>query len=107
MVYTPLHIDRQRCPEPARLVEKALVAEFGRDAVRRDAYAREGERARFPVYARNGRIQNSSSTPSTLNKVPTFAADYVCVDPERSHEAARWLEENRDRIIREQDVEEG
>lgn len=107
MVYKPLYTDRQRSPEPARLVEEALAAEFGPDAVRRDAYAQKGGRAQFPVYTKTGQIQNSSTISSTLNEVPTFAVDYVYVDPERSDEAARWLEENRDRIIREQEPEEG
>lgn len=53
----------------------------------------------FPVFSRDGRIQNSLSLSETLQKVPVFGVDLVFVDPQLRDIARQWLENERESIV--------
>jgi len=86
-------------PDSVQCVFEAAVAQFGPDSVRRDAYAQKSMSLQFPVADRDGRIQSSLAMSKTLQTVPTFAVDYVFIDPAREAEARRWLDDNRASIL--------
>jgi hypothetical protein len=53
----------------------------------------------FPVFSRDGRIQNSLALSETLQKVPVFAADLIFIDPELRDEASRWVQDHLNEIL--------
>ncbi len=91
--------DQARNTESVRHVFEAVTAKYGEPLVRRDSYPLEAGSLEFPVLDREGRIQSSLAMSETLSKVPTFAVDYVYVDPSLREEARKWLDDNRDSII--------
>lgn len=81
-------------------VEHALVSRYGPDNFRRDTYLPSSQQMSFPVFTREGRIQDSLSMSETLSRAPTFTVEYVFVEPRLRDEAKRWFESNRKTIIR-------
>ena len=98
-VYEPSSSDQRSALEPAKDVYDALIAKFGADQVRRDAYAQKGGSYDFPVYTKAGEIDSSLALSRTLAQVPTFSVDRVYVNMTVRDEADRWVSENRDEII--------
>ncbi len=98
-VYERNPIDQQRNPESVERVENALKAKFNTASFRRDRYAQKSRGMSFPVFSRDGRIQNSLALSETLQKVPVFAVDLIFVAPEIREVARQWVEENRATII--------
>lgn len=100
LVYERNPADQEKSLDAVRLVYEALVQEFGPYAVRRDPYPGSGPGGvSFPVQTRDGRIASSINFSETLGRIPTFSVDYVFIDPHMRDNAARWLSDNRDRII--------
>jgi len=99
VVYEPTSSERSLVLDPGKNVFDALVAKFGADSVRRDAYAQEGASYDFPVYTKARDIDSSLALSQTLSKVPTFSVDRVYVSMAIRGEAERWVEKNRDHII--------
>jgi len=98
-VYERNPIDQAKNPVSVDMMERALAERFGADSVRRDRYAQKSRGISFPVFSRDGRIQNSLSMSETLQKVPVFAIDLIFVQPELRDVAGKWVDENRDTII--------
>ena len=98
-IYEPNSSEQLRALEPGKHVYDGLVAQFGKDEVRRDAYAQKGGSYNFPVYTKAGDIDSSLALSQTLSKVPTFSVDRVYVSTAIRVEAERWVEENRGQII--------
>ena len=98
-VYERNPIDQKRNPNSADLVQAALVKKYGDESIRRDQYAQKGRGMSFPVFSRDGRIQNSLGLSETLQKVPVFAVDLIFVDPELRDEASRWVHEHLGEIL--------
>ena len=86
---------------PGKHIYDGLVAQFGKDEVRRDAFAQKGGSYDFPVYTKAEEIDSSLALSPTLSKVPTFSVDRVYVNMAIRDEAKQWLGKNRDRIITE------
>ena len=82
------------------LVYAAAIDKFKASAIRRDSYTQKGGGVQFPVHDRQGVIQDSLSLSDTLRQVPTFAVDYVFVEPGVRHEAEQWLRQEKANIIR-------
>jgi HD superfamily phosphohydrolase len=100
-IYEPSSSDQLRVLSPGKHVYDGLVAQFGKNEVRRDAYAQKGGSYDFPVYTKAGEIDSSLALSQTLSKVPTFSVDRVYVSTAIRDEAERWVEKNRERIITE------
>jgi HD superfamily phosphohydrolase len=98
-VYERNPIDQQRNPQSVERVENALKGKFNTASIRRDRYAQKSRGMSFPVFSRDGRIQNSLALSETLQKVPVFGVDLIFVDPEIREAARQWVEENRATII--------
>ena len=98
-IYEPSSSDQLRTLEPGKRIYDGLVARFGKDEVRRDAYAQKGGSYDFPVYTKAGDIDSSLALSQTLSKVPTFSVDRVYVSTAVRVEAERWVEKNREAII--------
>jgi hypothetical protein len=84
-------------PMAAKRLAEQLVERFGKSRVRLDSYRPQSKGARFPVLTRDGKIEWSTLLSATLNQVPTFAVEYVFVDPEIAEsvriEVGRFREE--------------
>jgi HD superfamily phosphohydrolase len=104
-IYEPSSSD-QSTLEPAKNVFDALVAKFGADHVRRDAYAQKGASYDFPVYTKSEEIDSSLALSPTLSQVPTFSVDRVYVSTSIRDEAEHWVAENRGKIITGKTTEE-
>jgi len=100
-VYEPSSSDQLRVLAPGKHIYDGLVAQFGKDKVRRDAFAQKGGSYDFPVYTKAEEIDSSLALSPTLSKVPTFSVDRVYVNMAIRDEAKQWLGKNRDRIITE------
>lgn len=99
LLYETSPIDREQNLESVELVFAAAEEEFGPDAVRHDPYESEGDAEDFPVYLRAGSIASSVTLSPTLRQGPSFAVDYVFVDPKSKEKAKTWLELNKTKII--------
>jgi hypothetical protein len=98
-VYERSSSEELRALEPGKRVYDGLVAQFGKDEVRRDAYTQTGGSYDFPVYTKARDIVSSVALSPTLSKIPTFSVDRVYVSIAIRDEAKRWVDKNRDRII--------
>jgi uncharacterized protein len=98
-VYERNPIDSQKNPRSVDAIETALINQFGPANIRRDRYSQKSRGLSFPVYSRDGRIQNSLALSKTLQQVPVFAVDLVFVNPLLRSAAAEWLEAQRDRVL--------
>jgi hypothetical protein len=100
LLYRRNPVDIRKNPEAAVAIHEAAVRKFGVENVRQDRYRGKGGAADFPVRLKDGRIASSLSVSEVLNEVPVAAFDYVFVVPEREEEARKWLENNREDIIK-------
>jgi len=74
--------DRDGDPTAATRLADILTEKFGKQKVKLDSYSPKSKGSRFPVLTRDGIIEWSTLLSATLNQVPTFAVEYVFVDPE-------------------------
>ncbi len=81
-------------------VYEALSRRFGSDALRLDEYVARSRGIDFPVLTGEGRIESSLALSQTLEKVPAFAVGTVFIRPDLVDAGKRWLNSNRDTIIR-------
>jgi len=93
--------DVQLNPDSASAIYQAAQKNFGSEYVRQDKYRQKGGPYDFPVLQRDGTPVSSLDLSEILKKIPVFATDYVFIDREKQHEAEKWLEANRDAIIKE------
>lgn len=98
-IYEPTSTDQVSALDPGKIIFEALVAKFGADHVRRDAYAQKGASYDFPVYTKAGEIDGSLRLSTTLSQVPTFSVDRVYVSTDAREEAEHWVSTNREKIL--------
>jgi len=91
--------DRELNLEAVDLILKAAEQELGEAAIRHDPYASEGESEDFPVYLRDGNIVSSLKLSATLRHGPSFAVDYLFVEPGSKEKAKAWLDLNKNSIL--------
>ncbi|HME09070.1 MAG TPA: HD domain-containing protein [Bryobacteraceae bacterium] len=99
MLYESNPIDRKVNLQSVELVYDAAREEFGDDAVRHDPYRSGAEAEEFPVYQRDESIASSVALSETLQNGPSFAVDYVFVDPDLREKAKAWLGTEKQRIL--------
>ena len=99
LLYESNPIDRELNLEAVDLVFIAATKEFGADAVRHDPYESEGDAEDFPVSQRDGSIASSVSLSTTLRQGPSFAVDYVFIDPRGKEKAKAWLASKKTGIL--------
>lgn len=86
-------------PNAGGLIEDAAITKFGRDAVRRDVFSKEGAVDDFPVLTPDGRIESASWLSKLLTHIPDSAGDFVFVDPSIRPEAQEWIAEERANLL--------
>jgi len=99
LVYERNPDDMKINPEAGEAVFKALQRQFGADKFRHDWYHQKGGAPDFPVRMRDGRIVSSLAVSETLNTIPMVSVDCVFAERSVSDQAAKWLCENRQKII--------
>ena len=87
-------------PEAGQAISLAASEKFGKERVRWDRYASEGDLADFPLRTKDGRIVSSTAISDTLAKLPVLSIDYVFVDPVILKESQGWLRANRAELIK-------
>ena len=100
-VYSGVEADRRINLEPGNAIAQAISDEFGDSNVIHDALVPGGSLVDFPVLQPDGRIASSLNVSSVLPNIPVAAIDYVFVESSIRDSVSRWLEENRQRILKE------
>lgn len=100
LLYERIPADIKKNPEAVQAVYEAVKAEFGEENVRIDRKKDKGGHIDFPVLMNDGRIESSLSLSKTLRDIPVVIAEYVFIAPDKKDEAKRWLDNNRDNIIK-------
>ncbi len=93
--------DQQTNLRAVSAVYKSAVETFGSDKIRRARKLGEDEGTIFPVKTRDGRIISSLAASEVLMRLPVIAYDYVLVVPEMRAEAEKWLQANREDLLKE------
>jgi HD superfamily phosphohydrolase len=106
-LYRPTKADRDASPDqdPGERVFRAAKKKFGARNVRRDFLAPKGGGTRFPVLMYDGRIEASVNQSEALERIVPIGVDYVFVSPEIRDQAVSWLEQNREKIIKNEEGE--
>jgi HD superfamily phosphohydrolase len=100
VLYTRNPDDVKKNERAGGAVFDAAKAKFGEPAVRRDVYRGKGGLTDFPVKMKDGRIASALSVSSVLPNVPVSTFEYVFIDPAREAEATKWLDEQREEILK-------
>ena len=99
VVYARGRRDMERRHDALQVVERMLVSEYGKDAVRSAQGRDYGAPVRFPVLTESGDVELSVDVSGLLNRFPIIASGYVYVDETISEKAKEWLNDNKDAII--------
>jgi HD superfamily phosphohydrolase len=84
-------------------VYKAACNKFGPEAVRCDQYEQKDSSQNFPVL-QDKKILTSTSLSDTLAKIPVAVIGFVFIDRVHFDTAEKWLDDNRNDIIKTQGV---
>jgi len=106
VLYTRNQCDIEKNLDAVNLIHQAACQKFGVENVKRDTYVQTGGAPDFPVLQKDGRIVSSLAESQTLMNLPTVATGFVFIDRDRQNEAHKWLDDNRDKILAEQEQEE-
>lgn len=87
-------------PEGGKAAFAALTAKFGEQDCRHDRFPQASGAPDFPVRLRDGRITSSLAISETLKNVPVVSIDYVFADRSVSEMAEKWLNSQRESIIK-------
>jgi HD superfamily phosphohydrolase len=87
-------------PEAGQAISLAASEKFGKERVRWDRYASEGDVADFPLRTKDGRIVSSTAISDTLARLPVLSTDFVFVAPTILKESQEWLRANRAELIK-------
>jgi HD superfamily phosphohydrolase len=93
-------VDAKKIPGAARSIYDKAKKEFGDENVEYDSVEQRGGAEDFPVRMRDNKVHQSLEVSQLLSRIPPLAYDYVFIAPEKRTEAARWLEENREEILK-------
>jgi len=91
--------DREININAGKAIYKAVCDKFGAEFVRYDRYLGKGGSQFFPVL-RRGKILPSTELSDTLKETPVVATDFVFIDRTYLTPAEKWLEDNRNDIIK-------
>ncbi len=100
----------QRYPDEnvdaVRRVFEAARAHFGKEHVRYDVAKDRARPIDFPVRMKDGRIASASALSMVLNVLPVALEEYVFIAPERKAEGSKWLEKNRQQLVKPVEADE-
>lgn len=101
LLYDRKQEDISKNLEAPKAIYHELCKEFGKKNVRYDTYKQRGGDSDFPVYlSSNRRIVSSLSISDVLLKIPIIAIDSIYINPDCRSTATKWLNANRERIIK-------
>ncbi|NQT83908.1 HD domain-containing protein [bacterium] len=86
--------------EAGPVLSRAVMKEFGPEAVRYDYVPVKGGLPDFPVKCKDGRIVSSLRLSQTLRTIPSALVDYIFVDPDKRDKAEAWMNKNRETILK-------
>lgn len=92
--------DLELTPEPGKAVYEAAKRTFGVKSVVHDFYREKGAALDFPVKFHDNRVVSSLTVSEVIRTIPLVAVDYVLAVPERIAEMKKWLDDNRDDILK-------
>ncbi|AKB43528.1 HD domain-containing protein [Methanosarcina vacuolata] len=92
--------DISKNPEAPKAIFNGLCNVFGKKNVSYDTYKQGGGYFDFPVYVKNNRRTVSARYISNvLSKIP-IAIDFIYINPDCRSTATKWLNDNREHIIK-------
>ncbi|MCY4088359.1 MAG: HD domain-containing protein [Actinomycetia bacterium] len=100
LMYEPAVDELRQNADAARAIAAAAASEFGGDAVRLDTYTKEDEPFDFPVQEREGDVVSYTGKSQVLGQVPPLSVNYVFVDANYRDAARKWLQQNRECVIK-------
>lgn len=99
VLYECTPVDREININSGKAIYKAVCEKFGAEFVRYDRYPGKGGSQFFPVLHR-GKVLPSTELSDTLKETPVVATDFVFIDRTYLTPAEKWLEDNRNDIIK-------
>lgn len=87
-------------PDASREVYQVTCDKFGKDNLRLDKYSKNAGVLDFPVLTNENRIRSSWMLSQILHQIPPVGFEYVFIAPQLKEKALKWLEANRNEIIR-------
>ncbi|MXY23109.1 MAG: HD domain-containing protein [Acidobacteria bacterium] len=99
VVYQRNPADVEINPEAGADVYEALCSKYGPDMVRRDRSGPRSVSQDFPVELADG-VVSSVDVSTLLKEVPVWSVDNVFAHDSVAEEAKKWVQENREEIIR-------
>ena len=87
-------------PQAGEQIRKAACSEFGEGKIKYDKNSKGSGVKDFPVIMDDGTIVSSLQESQVLNSIPDTATEFVYVSPEYLDKAKKWLNENREKIIK-------
>ena len=103
LIYSRNSSDVEKYPTPGRAIYESLMSKYGKDKVHHDEYE---ERARINQIRVLGSDDRITSESEMLESIPQLIVDRVYIDPVNENEASRWLESERDKILKQASQEE-
>ncbi len=101
VLYSRHPSDLELNPEPEKIIFRAASRKFGEENVQHDDYYPSGGTYDFPVIYDDNNIESSLNVSDALNNIPVVKIDFVFIAPELKEEAVSWLEENKEKILKE------
>ena len=99
--YSPTIHDRELLDDPVGAVADACAKEFGSDVVRQRTFPpKAGPVTDFPVTDSQGKVESSNAISLPLRQIPVVDVGYVLIAPEKAVDAKRWIQSNKDSILR-------
>lgn len=93
--------DSRAVPNAGQVIYDAAVEEFGAESIRRDWLAPEAPYIEFPVWFRDeNRVTSAQELSDVLPRLPAAGFDYVFVAPEKLSDAKKWLQVNREAVLK-------
>ncbi len=106
-VYNLAKPDKEQYKDPVETIAQALRDRFGDENIRirpetsdRHRVAEDAEKSDFPVSDRSGRVSSALDVSDILPNIPSVDVGVVLVHPDHAEEAASWVGENREKILK-------
>jgi uncharacterized protein len=101
LLYKVNAVDLANNPEAALVISNAAKKEFGESRLRSVAWKEENRSPiDFPVRWHDGRILSARGLSEPLRQLPIAEIDALFIDPELQEQAATWLAEKRESLLK-------
>ena len=100
LLYQRNPVDSERVQKPGELICSKAKNEFGPDSVIHIKKNIKSGFIDFPVLMKDGRVVSSIALSNTLRQLRPNTLEYVYIDPELYSKAEKWLNDERENILK-------